>query len=92
MPHRYGGGAAFGPKPRRYTFKINRKARRRALRAALTVHAELHQLPIFVRVGSGIDLGDLNQQFAESTDVASKRPDLQALEAEVKSWFEKVKR
>lgn len=39
VPHRRGGGAAFGPKPRRYTVKINRKARRRALRAALSVHA-----------------------------------------------------
>src|SRR5712671_1321873 len=37
VPHRYGGGAAFGPKPRHYTFKVNRKARRKALRAALTV-------------------------------------------------------
>jgi large subunit ribosomal protein L4 len=40
VPHRYGGGAAFGPKPRNYAFKVNRKARRRALRAALSVHAE----------------------------------------------------
>jgi large subunit ribosomal protein L4 len=40
VPHRYGGGVAFGPKPRHYGFKINRKARRRALRAALSVHAE----------------------------------------------------
>jgi large subunit ribosomal protein L4 len=40
VPHRYGGGVAFGPKPRRYAAKMNRKARRRALRAALTVHAE----------------------------------------------------
>ena len=40
VPHRYGGGAAFGPKPRSYVFKVNRKARRRALRAALSVHAE----------------------------------------------------
>jgi large subunit ribosomal protein L4 len=40
VPHRYGGGAAFGPKPRHYTVKVNRKARRRAMRAALTVHAE----------------------------------------------------
>jgi large subunit ribosomal protein L4 len=40
VPHRYGGGAAFGPKPRHYTVKVNRKARRRALRAALSVHAE----------------------------------------------------
>ena len=38
-PSRFGGGVAFGPKPRRYTFKVNRKARRRALRAALSVHA-----------------------------------------------------
>ena len=40
VPHRYGGAPAFGPKPRHYTFKVNRKERRRALRAALSVHAE----------------------------------------------------
>jgi large subunit ribosomal protein L4 len=40
VPHRYGGGAAFGPKPRHYTVKVNRKARRKALRAALSVHAD----------------------------------------------------
>ena len=40
VPHRYGGGAAFGPKPRSYTVKVNRKARRKALRAALSVHAD----------------------------------------------------
>jgi large subunit ribosomal protein L4 len=40
VPHRYGGGAAFGPKPRRYTVKVNRKARRKALRAALSLHAD----------------------------------------------------
>ena len=39
-PTRTGGGVAFGPKPRSYTVKVNRKARRRALRAALSVHAE----------------------------------------------------
>ena len=39
VPHRRGGGVAFGPKPRGYTVKVNRKARRRALRAALSVHA-----------------------------------------------------
>src|ERR671932_672061 len=40
VPHRRGGGVAFGPKPRHHTVKVNRKARRRALRAALSVHAE----------------------------------------------------
>jgi large subunit ribosomal protein L4 len=39
-PQRTGGGVAFGPKPRTFTVKVNRKARRRALRAALTMHAE----------------------------------------------------
>ena len=38
-PTRRGGGKAFGPKPRSFTFKVNRKARRRALRSALSVHA-----------------------------------------------------
>jgi len=37
---RMGGGVAFGPKPRHYTVKVNRKARRKAMRAALSVHAE----------------------------------------------------
>ena len=46
VPHRRGGGVAFGPKPRGYTFKVNRKARRRALRAALSVHAARDSLAI----------------------------------------------
>src|SRR6476619_6979798 len=35
-----GGGTVFGPSPRKYTVKVNRKARRAALRAALSIHAE----------------------------------------------------
>jgi large subunit ribosomal protein L4 len=35
-----GGGVVFGPQPRRYTFKVNRKERRAALRSALSAHAE----------------------------------------------------
>ena len=40
VPNRFGGGVAFGPKPRKYTVKVNRKARRRAMRSAHSVHAE----------------------------------------------------
>lgn len=40
VPHRRGGGNAFATKPRSYTVKVNRKARRKALRAALSVHAD----------------------------------------------------
>jgi large subunit ribosomal protein L4 len=39
-PQFAGGGAVFGPSPRHYTVKVNRKARRAALRCALSVHAE----------------------------------------------------
>jgi large subunit ribosomal protein L4 len=45
-PTRIGGGVAFGPKPRSYTVKVNRKARRRALRSALSVHAERDSVAI----------------------------------------------
>jgi large subunit ribosomal protein L4 len=45
-PQRVGGGVAFGPKPRAYTVKVNRKARRRALRAALSVHADRKSLAV----------------------------------------------
>src|SRR6476659_1027178 len=46
VPHRRGGGVAFGPKPRGYAVKVNRKARRRALRAALSLHAERGTLAV----------------------------------------------
>jgi large subunit ribosomal protein L4 len=45
-PQRYGGGVAFAPKPRHYISKVNRKARRRALRAALSVHVDRGTLGI----------------------------------------------
>jgi large subunit ribosomal protein L4 len=45
-PQRIGGGIAFGPKPRGYTVKVNRKARRRALRAALSLHADRGSIAI----------------------------------------------
>jgi large subunit ribosomal protein L4 len=46
VPNRYGGGVAFGPKPRHYTVKVNRKARRRAMRSALSVHAERDSIAV----------------------------------------------
>ncbi len=46
VPNRFGGGVAFGPKPRKYTVKVNRKARRRAMRSALSVHAERNSVAV----------------------------------------------
>src|SRR5947209_20284954 len=42
-----GGGTVFGPQPRHYTFKVNRKERRAALRSALSLHAGRGSLAVF---------------------------------------------
>jgi large subunit ribosomal protein L4 len=41
-----GGGTVFGPEPRSYTFKVNRKEQRAALRSALSLHAGRNSLAI----------------------------------------------
>jgi large subunit ribosomal protein L4 len=41
-----GGGTVFGPHPRSYTFKVNRKERRAALRSALSLHADRGTLAV----------------------------------------------
>jgi alpha-D-xyloside xylohydrolase len=55
----------------------------------MTVAADTYQLPLFVRVGSKLDLGDLNKEWKESLEVAARRPDLRPLDAELKSWWER---
>jgi large subunit ribosomal protein L4 len=42
-----GGGTVFGPHPRHYTVKVNRKARRAALRSALAMHADRGSIAVF---------------------------------------------
>ena len=42
-----GGGTVFGPTPRHYTVKVNRKARRAALRSVLSLHAQRGSLAVF---------------------------------------------
>jgi large subunit ribosomal protein L4 len=46
-PHFAGGGVVFGPSPRHYTVKVNRKARRAAFRSALSVHAGRGSIAVF---------------------------------------------
>jgi large subunit ribosomal protein L4 len=57
-----GGGTVFGPQPRSYTFKVNRKERRAALRCALSLHAERGSLAV-------LDLGPFD---APSTKTAAR--------------------
>jgi large subunit ribosomal protein L4 len=80
VPHRRGGGAAFGPKPRRHTVKVNRKARRRALRAALSVHAARGSVALLD--GSSFE-EPATKRAAEALDGwGAERPTLVVLDAE----------
>jgi large subunit ribosomal protein L4 len=46
-PQWTGGGIAFGPQPRSYAVKVNRKARAKALHVALAAHARAGSLAAF---------------------------------------------
>ena len=52
-PHWTGGGVAFPPQMRSFAFKVNRKEKRAALRAALSAHAAEGTLAFFD--GAGFD-------------------------------------
>jgi large subunit ribosomal protein L4 len=80
VPHRRGGGVAFGPKPRKHTVKVNRKARRRALRSALSVHAERDSIAV-------LDAAAFDEPSTKTAAVAldnwdAKRPTLVVVGAE----------
>ena len=80
VPHRRGGGVAFGPKPRRHTVKVNRKARRRALRAALSVHAARDSIAVVD--GSTLDEPATKQAAQWLDKWGGSRPTLVILDAE----------
>jgi large subunit ribosomal protein L4 len=62
-PQRIGGGVAFGPKPRVFRNKVNRKARRRALRAVLSEHLRRGTLAI-------VDIADYDAPSTKSAATA----------------------
>ena len=80
VPHRRGGGVAFGPKPRHYDVKVNRKARRRALRAALSVHAARGSIAVLD--ATGIDEPATTQAAQWLDKWGAHTPTLVVLDAE----------
>ena len=80
VPNRFGGGVAFGPKPRHYTVKVNRKARRRALRSALSVHAERDSVAVLD--ASAFETPSTKQAAAALAKWGAKRPTLVVVVAE----------
>lgn len=45
-PHYVGGGAAFGPSPRDYAFKLNRKVKKAALKSALSARFKADKINV----------------------------------------------
>jgi large subunit ribosomal protein L4 len=79
-PHFAGGGVVFGPSPRHYTIKVNRKERRAALRSVLTVHAERDTVAILDP--SGFDEPSTRQAAGLMADWAGDRSVLVVLTEE----------
>jgi large subunit ribosomal protein L4 len=75
-----GGGTAFGPHPRSYTFKVNRKERRAALRSALSLHAERGSIAILDATSFQAPRTQQAQELLE--DWGEPRPTLVVLAAE----------
>jgi large subunit ribosomal protein L4 len=78
-----GGGTAFGPQPRSYTFKVNRKEQRAALRSALSLHAERGSIAILD--GAGFQVPKTSDARALLDDWNQALPTLVVLVAEESS-------
>jgi large subunit ribosomal protein L4 len=78
-----GGGVAFGPHPRSYTFKFNRKEQRAALRSALSLHAERRSIAVLD--AASFTVPKTSQAFDLLDDWGQDGPTLVALAAEESS-------
>ena len=48
----------------------------------IEVDAPVYKIPVFIRKGSNINLGDLNKLYEGSMKIVSQKPDLEKLEKE----------
>src|SRR4051812_4017864 len=75
-----GGGTVFGPQPRSYTFKVNRKEQRAALRSALSLHAGRGSLAVLD--AGAFDAPKTSQAFDLLDDWGQDSPTLVVLRAD----------
>src|SRR3954454_9987059 len=89
-----GGGIVFGPTPRSYTVKVNRKARRAALRSALSVHAERGSIAVVDAAGFDAPAtkraSELLAKWAQSLPTLVALPDEEASAAKSFRNLERV--
>jgi len=69
-PHFVGGGVAFGPSPRSYSFKLNRKVKKLALRSALSARFQGEKLVVLNQIS-------LDKVSTKSFDQLLKRFDVE---------------
>lgn len=70
-PHFVGGGVAFGPSPRSYAFKLNRKVKRSALCSALSVRFQADKLLLLKDLSMDSISTKQFRQFVERFDLNS---------------------
>jgi len=59
---------------------------------SVTVDAAPYQVPLFVRAGANVPVGDLNAEWTASEAAARTRVDLRPLDAQVAAWFTRTSR
>lgn len=51
----------------------------------IEINTPIHKIPIFIRKGSKINLGDLNKLYEESLNIVKNKPDLKKLQ-QIEKW------
>lgn len=80
-PHWVGGGSVFGPKPRSYAYAMPRKARKKALRSALSLRIQEQKL--IVLDAFPVDNGKTKNVVSALTALGMPQPDERVLIVDV---------
>jgi large subunit ribosomal protein L4 len=78
-PHWTGGGSVFGPKPRSYEYAMPRKAKKAALRAALSLRAAENQLVVLDSFSIGGPKGSTRSVASALKALGAAQPDHKVL-------------
>jgi large subunit ribosomal protein L4 len=78
-PHWVGGGSVFGPKPRSYDYAMPRKAKKAALRAALSLRASENQLVVLDSFSIGGPKGSTRSVASALRALGAAQPDHKVL-------------
>lgn len=84
-PHWTGGGSVFGPKPRSYDYAMPRKAKKAALRAALSLRASEDKIVVLDNFAIGGPKGSTKQVATALAALGAAQPDHKVLIVDAKA-------